>query len=161
MILTLESNSPAVIVQYMPRSSRPSRIPKEWPTFLQEIVTFARHSKCGSLLFPRLLGRIRAWQLGLWGAAHHQGLWRPQLLSPTWLNHFHFPSSAPLTCCPLRVAAILLVDILGGSRSSSGLHYCQTQRRLMRGLDPFLNVAGAIPWTSEYAISGEVHSTGA
>ena len=25
------------------------------------------------------------------------GLWRPQFLSPTWLNNFPFPSSAPLT----------------------------------------------------------------
>jgi len=30
-----------------------------------------------------------AWQAG-------QGLWRPQFLSPTWLNNFPFPSPAPL-----------------------------------------------------------------
>jgi hypothetical protein len=32
-----------------------------------------------------------------------EGLWRPQFLSPTWLNNFPFPSSAPLTLS-LRVA---------------------------------------------------------
>ena len=28
---------------------------------------------------------------------HKEGLWRPQFLSPPWLNNFPFPSSAPLT----------------------------------------------------------------
>ena len=90
-----------------------------------------------------------------------QGLWRPKFLSPTWLNHFHFPLSAPLTLLSSRRRRHTPCRYSRGSRSSSGLHYCQTQRRLMRGLDPFLRVAGAIPWTSEYAISGEVHCTGA
>jgi hypothetical protein len=31
------------------------------------------------------------------GLGSHQGLWRPQFLSPTWPNNFPFPSSAPLT----------------------------------------------------------------
>jgi hypothetical protein len=33
----------------------------------------------------------------LWGAAHHQGLWRPPFLSPTSLNNFPFPLSAPFS----------------------------------------------------------------
>ena len=39
------------------------------------------------------------------------GLWRPQFLSPTWLNNFPFPSSAPLTpvVVPRRVGADFLI----------------------------------------------------
>ena len=30
------------------------------------------------------------------GGKADQGLWRPQFLSPTWLNNFPFPSLAPV-----------------------------------------------------------------
>ena len=38
-------------------------------------------------------GGVNVW----FGGKADQGLWRPQFLSPTWLNNFPFPSSAPLT----------------------------------------------------------------
>ena len=43
-----------------------------------------------------MIRKVRMSALGLI-LQQRQGLWRPQFLSPTWLNNFPFPSSAPLT----------------------------------------------------------------